>query len=47
MPMSTTRIALILHYDGSAFNGWQMQPAGVPAVQTALELALGRLPCIL
>ena len=43
MPMSTTRIALILHYDGSAFNGWQMQPAGVPTVQTALELALSKI----
>ena len=43
MPMSTTRIALILHYDGSAFNGWQVQPAGVPTVQTALELALSKI----
>ena len=41
--MSTTRIALILHYDGSAFNGWQVQIAGVPTVQAALEVALAKI----
>lgn len=41
--MSTTRIALVLHYDGSAFNGWQVQVAGVPTVQTVLETALAKI----
>lgn len=36
---STTRIALGIEYDGSAFNGWQSQPDG-KTVQDALEAAL-------
>lgn len=43
LAMSTTRIALILHYDGSAFYGWQVQPKGIPTVQAALEHALAKI----
>jgi tRNA pseudouridine38-40 synthase len=37
--MTTTRIALGLEYDGSAFCGWQTQPSGC-AVQDHVERAL-------
>ena len=36
------RYKIILSYDGSAFNGWQVQP-DAPTVQGALETALGTL----
>lgn len=36
------RIRLTLHYDGSGFAGWQVQP-GERTVQGELEAALGRL----
>lgn len=36
------RIKLTLHYDGSDFFGWQVQP-GVRTVQSELEAALSRL----
>jgi tRNA pseudouridine38-40 synthase len=36
------RIKLTLHYDGSGFFGWQVQP-GVRTVQADLEAALSRL----
>ncbi|MBX6364048.1 MAG: tRNA pseudouridine(38-40) synthase TruA [Gemmatimonadetes bacterium] len=36
------RIRLTLHYDGSAFFGWQIQP-GARTVQAELEAALSRL----
>lgn len=36
------RIKLTLHYDGSDFFGWQVQP-GVRTVQSDLEAALSRL----
>lgn len=38
----TRRVQLRLHYDGSAFHGWQVQP-GVRTVQQELERALERL----
>ena len=37
-----TRFKLTLHYDGSAFQGWQVQP-GKPTVQGEIENALKRL----
>ena len=36
------RVRLTLHYDGSGFHGWQVQP-GVRTVQHELEAALERL----
>jgi tRNA pseudouridine38-40 synthase len=36
------RYALIVDYDGSAFQGWQVQPHG-PSVQAALEAALSQV----
>ncbi len=38
----TIRLLLTLHYDGSLFHGWQLQP-DQRTVQGELELALGRL----
>ena len=37
-----TRFKLTLHYDGSAFRGWQAQP-GEPTVQGEIEAAVRRL----
>jgi tRNA pseudouridine38-40 synthase len=34
------RIAALLEYDGSAFNGWQFQTNGVGGIQKAVEAAL-------
>lgn len=43
-PSQQHRIALLLEYDGSQYNGWQIQkkPA-VPTVQEQLEKALSRI----
>ncbi len=41
-PRNERRIKLTLHYDGSAFFGWQVQP-DVRTVQAELEAALSRL----
>ena len=39
---ATRRVRITLHYDGSGFHGWQVQP-GVRTVQQELESALERL----
>ena len=41
-PPKTTRYALTVEYDGSNFNGWQIQK-GAPSVQQTLENALSRV----
>ena len=41
-PDTQTRIALVLHYHGAKFHGWQFQP-DVRTVQGELERALARL----
>ena len=37
------RYALKIEYDGTPFNGWQVQAGGQPSVQGAIEAALARL----
>jgi len=37
------RYALKIEYDGTPFNGWQVQAGGQPSVQGAVEAALDRL----
>jgi tRNA pseudouridine38-40 synthase len=37
------RFALMIEYDGAPFQGWQVQAAGQPSVQGAVEAALDRL----
>jgi len=41
---NSTRVALAVEYDGSAFSGWQKQSSpNLPTVQSALESALSRV----
>ena len=40
--MSIRRIKLVLHYDGTAYHGWQRQP-GVPTIQETVERAVETL----
>ncbi len=42
MPTEPTRLRLTLHYDGSGFHGWQVQP-DQRTVQGELDAALSRL----
>lgn len=37
------RLALGIEYDGTGFNGWQVQEPGVPTVQAAVEKALSKV----
>lgn len=34
------RYRLLIAYDGTAYNGWQRQPSGLPSVQQTIEEAL-------
>ncbi len=34
------RFRLLLAYDGTAYNGWQRQPSGLPSIQQTIEEAL-------
>jgi len=40
--MSVRTLQLVLHYDGSAFSGWQVQP-GRSTIQAMLELAIKQI----
>lgn len=40
--MTTRRIKLVLHYDGTDYHGWQRQPS-VPTIQETVERALEQL----
>ncbi len=40
--MTTRRIKLVLHYDGTDYHGWQKQPS-VPTIQETVERALEQL----
>lgn len=40
--MAIRRIKLVIHYDGTAYHGWQRQPEH-PTIQAVIETALERL----
>lgn len=40
--MTIRRIKLVLHYDGTAYHGWQKQP-GMPTIQATVERAIETL----
>lgn len=43
VPTGCRRWVAAVEYDGSEFQGWQMQQAGVPTVQGAIEQALSQV----
>jgi tRNA pseudouridine38-40 synthase len=40
--MSTRKLKLVIHYDGTAYHGWARQP-GMPTLQGAIESAFEKL----
>jgi len=43
MTSGNSRLACTVSYDGSEFQGWQVQPGGVPTLQQTIEEAFARL----
>ncbi len=42
-PELNKRIAMVVEYDGNAYNGWQFQKTGVPTIQGELNKAIARV----